>query len=48
MEETCLCGNRDAQKVDEADILVTDDFDLINKPEPTEVVTELLLGGTII
>jgi hypothetical protein len=48
MEETCLCGNRDAQKVDEADILVTDDFDLINKPEPTEVVTELFLGGTII
>ena len=31
-----------------ADILVTDDFDLINEPKATEVVTELLLGGAII
>lgn len=47
-EESCLCGDRYAQKVYKADILVTDDFDLINKPKSTEVVTELLLGGAII
>jgi hypothetical protein len=48
MEESCLCGDRDAQKVDKANILVTDNFDLINEPKATEVVTELLLGGAII
>ena len=47
-EEPYLCGDRDAQKVNEPDILVTDNFDLVNKAKATKVVTELLFGGTII
>jgi hypothetical protein len=47
-EISCLCGDRDAQKVDKTNILVTDNLDLINEPKATKVVTELLLGGAIV
>jgi hypothetical protein len=45
---TYLCGDRDAQKVNKPDILVTDNFYLVNKAKATKVVTELLLGGAIV
>jgi len=34
--------------VNKPDILVTDDFNLVDEPKATEVITELLLGGTIV
>jgi hypothetical protein len=34
--------------VDKADILVADNFDLINEPKSTKVVTELFLCGAIV
>jgi hypothetical protein len=43
-----LCGDRNAQKVNKPDVLITDDFDLVNEPKATEVITELLLSGAII
>ncbi len=30
------------------DVLITDNFDLVNEPKATKVVTELLLSGAII
>lgn len=30
------------------DILITDNFDLVDKAKATKVITELLLGGTIV
>jgi hypothetical protein len=43
-----LCRNRDAEEVDEADVLVPNNFDLVNQTEPAEVIPQLLFSGVLI
>jgi hypothetical protein len=42
LNATYLGSNRDTQEMYEPNVLVTDNFDLINQPEPAKIVPQLL------
>ena len=44
----CLGCNRNAEEVDETNVLVTDNLDLVDETKATKVIAELLLGRTFI
>ncbi len=45
---TYLGGNGNAQKVDEANVLIPDDFDLVNQSKSAQLVTQLLLRHILV
>ena len=45
---TNLRRDGDAEEVDETNILVSDDLDLINQTEPTEVIPQLFFGRVLV
>jgi hypothetical protein len=47
-ELTHLRGHGDAQKVHKPNVLVSDDFHLVNESEPTEIVSQLLLCQSVV
>ena len=44
----CLGSNRNAEEVNKANVLVTDNLDLVNETKAAEVIAELLLGRTLV
>ena len=47
-ERTNLCRDRDAEEMDETDVLVPDDLDLINQAEPAEVIPQLFFSRVLV
>ena len=43
-----LCCDRDAEEVDETDVLVSNNFDLVNQTKPAKIIPQLLFGGVLI